>query len=316
MRIVPVLFPSDLGHSERGAWSEGGERGAPDLLLGLLESEGVRISAPVTVPVPRPDAAEGPDAPLKFDGLVAEAVRLLAEAVAEVNANADFPLVLGGDQLATMGHILGHSARHSAGIGLGVLCDAYADLDAPGRPTYDDKKARRSEDDRPTTGNASRMTLTGCLRLIPENFALGRLMAKSALVGELTTVAGVRSTLSAQQRRMQRKSGVDLWTMERIELDGEAAWRTSLTSRLARGPTVLSIDVTGIDPELMGATREPVSDGLDWGFLRRSLDPCLPHRDRILGLDVTELDPKRDDAHNGAQSRLAETLAPFLKKLA
>ncbi len=44
MRVVPILFPSDLGRSDRGRYQEGGERGAPDVILDVLESEGVRMA--------------------------------------------------------------------------------------------------------------------------------------------------------------------------------------------------------------------------------------------------------------------------------
>jgi arginase family enzyme len=103
--------------------------------------------------------------------------------------------------------------------------------------------------------------------------------------------------------------------MERIEFDGESAYRSVLTQHLSRGPIVLSVDVTGLDPDLMTAVREPVPDGLDWSFLKRTLEQCLPHVDRILGLDICELDPTRDDAHQGALIRFAETVGPFLRKL-
>jgi arginase family enzyme len=103
--------------------------------------------------------------------------------------------------------------------------------------------------------------------------------------------------------------------MERIEFDGESAYRSVLTQHLSKGPIVLSVDVSGLDPDLMTAVRSPVPDGLDWTFLKRTLEQCLPHVDRILGLDICELDPTRDDAHQGALIRFAETVAPFLRKL-
>jgi arginase family enzyme len=65
----------------------------------------------------------------------------------------------------------------------------------------------------------------------------------------------------------------------------------------------------------MPAVRTAFPDGLDWSFLKRSLEQCVPHVDRILGLDICGLDPSRDDAYKSAASRLAETLAPFLQKL-
>lgn len=315
MRIVPVLFPSDLGHSERGHWTEGGERGAPDLLLDVLEGEGVRFAPPVPVPVPKPEHDDPEDAPLKFDALIAEAVTSLADAVEAINANADFPLVLGGDGLAMLGHVLGHSRRHASGIGLAVLADAHLDFEAPGEPARNDRAVLRQDPSRPRTGDASRMVLSGALRLISDAHQLGRVMAPSAVQATQTSVAGVRAPTTAQVREHAKRTRVDSWTMERIEFDGESAYRSVLTQHLSKGPIVLSVDVGGLDPDLMTAVREPVPDGLDWTFLKRTLEQCLPHVDRILGLDVCELDPTRDDAHQGALLRFAETVAPFLRKL-
>jgi arginase family enzyme len=131
-----------------------------------------------------------------------------------------------------------------------------------------------------------------------------------------TSIVGVRAPAWAQIKANEKTAKIEVWRMERVELDGEAAYRSILQRHLSAGPIALSIDVTGLDPHLMTAVRRPNSDGLDWSFLKRTLDQCVPHIDRILGLDIAELDPTRDDAHHGAMSRFAETLAPFLRRIA
>jgi len=313
MRLVPVLFPCDLGHSSKGRYEEGGERGAPDMLLDVLEGEGVRFAPPVAVSVPTPeDDAE--DAPLKFDATVTQAVVNLADAVEQVNANGDFPIVLGGDHLGLVGQVLGHSRNHPEGIGLGVLCDGTLDMETPAPPAYGDPK-KKKDPTYTSTGDAERMVLAAALGLLPEDTALGRTMKATAVQPELVTVAGVRAPMNARVKASAKASKADVWTMERIELDGESSYRAVLLQHLAMGPTVLSIDVGGLDPHLMTAVRAPVSDGLDWAFLRRTLEQCLPHVDRILGLDICQLDPTQDDAHKGALSRFAETIAPILRRL-
>ena len=97
MRVVPVLFPCDLGSTERGKYTTTAERGAPDLLLDMFEGEGVRMARPRMVPVDVPDVVEDADAPLKLDAPIAKAVAALAETVKSVNADGDFPVILGGD---------------------------------------------------------------------------------------------------------------------------------------------------------------------------------------------------------------------------
>jgi len=78
---------------------------------------------------------------------------------------------------------------------------------------------------------------------------------------------------------------------------------------------VLSIDVSGLDPALMPAVRRPEPDGVDWAFLKRSVEQCAPHVDRLLGLDLSGIDPSLDDVHHTAMQKLVEAIAPFLRRL-
>lgn len=315
MRIVPVLFPCDLGRSDRGSYVQGGERGAPDVLLDALEGEGVRLARPIAVPVEVPSDADPADAPLKFDAALTRATVALAEVVEKVNAEADFPLILGGDHTALMGHVLGHSRRHAAGIGLAVLADAYLDLELPAPPVFEDAARLRKDPEVTATGDAQRMALSGALGSIPITFALGEALAKVAVQKKQASVVGVRASRSAQVRAQERKAGIEVWDMERLELDGESDYRSLLTRHLSAGPIVLSLDVTGLDPDMMTAVRDAPPDGLDWSFLKRTLEQCLPHEPRLLGMDICGLDHNQDDAHQGGLSRFVDTIAPFLRRL-
>ncbi|MBK8013224.1 MAG: arginase family protein [Deltaproteobacteria bacterium] len=316
MRLVPILFPCDLGHSDHGRYVLGGERGAPDVLLDVLESEGVRFARPIAVPVESPEAPDPEDSFLKFDEALARATKALAAAVEQVNADADFPVILGGDHTGLLGHVLGHSARHKAGVGLAVLADARLDLARPAEPVYGDTKRLAKDAQVTETGDAHRMVLAGALRLLPAaDSALGAAVQTSAVRASQTSVVGVRGGETAQVRASERKAGLEVWRMERLELDGESEYRSMLTRHLSEGPIVLSLDVSGLDPDLMTAVRDPLPDGLDWTFLKRTLEQCIPHVDRLLGLDICQLDPTRDDAHKGAMVRFAETMAPFLKRI-
>lgn len=299
MRLVPVLFPCDLGRHEDGRYVKGGARGAPDVLLDMLEGEGIRLARPVAVPVELPgDIPTDSDFP--FDAVLGKALDDLATAVESVNSNADFPLVLGGDHLSMCGHLLGHSRRHDAGIGLAVLADAYLDLVPPG-------------EGHPVLGQRS--ALQAALGRVEGDGIVAQMAKKSALQADHCSVVGVRGRVEDSVKTAQKSVAVDVWDMERLELDGESAYRSMLNRHLSRGPIALSIDVRGLDPDLMTAVQDPLADGLDWSFLKRSLEQCVPHIDRVLGIDICELDPTQDDAHHGAMMRFAETLAPFLRRL-
>jgi arginase len=314
MKLVPVLFPSDLGRSARGRHRDGGERGAPEVFLDLLEGEGVRFGRSIPVQVEVPVEPDPEEAPLKFDALNAKAIAALAEVVRQVNAEADFPLVLGGDHTATLGHVVGHSIQHPDGIGLAVLADSHADFATPARPVFDDK-ALFKDADVTHSGDLHRMVIAGCLRMIPDQFEVGKVMKTSTVMAKQTSIAGVRARDSAQVKKNEKVAGVEVWRMERLEFDGEATYRSLLTRHLSYGPIILSIDASGLDPDMMTAVADPLPDGIEWSFLKKSLEQCLPHIPRLLGLDICELDPTKDDAHKGSILRFAETLAPFLKKL-
>ena len=166
MRVVPVLYPCDLGSTDRGEPKSWGERGAPDLMLDLLEGEGIRLTRPKHVPLEAPDDPDPEDAPLKLDAYVAKAIQSLAEVVAAVNADGHFPVILGGDHTALCGHALGHAAQHTQGIGVAILADAQLDLATPAPPVYDDKKRLRTERDVTCDGDADRMVLAATLRML------------------------------------------------------------------------------------------------------------------------------------------------------
>jgi len=314
MRVVPVLCPCDLGTSDQGKYVESGERGAPDVILDMLEGEGVRMARPIPVTIEQPTDDDSKDSPFKFDVAIARALKAIAEVVEQVNSDSNFPLVLGGDHTTLMGHVLGHSRRHEKGIGLAVI-SAHSGLLSPGVPVFDDKKRLRSEAEATETGDAHRMILSGALRLIPETFEVGKVMAESAVQAAQTSIVGVRAPDTAQIKANEKASKIEMWRMERLEFDGESAYRSMLNRHLSAGPIMMSIDVGGLDPDLMSAVRNPLNDGLDWTFLKKTLDQCLPHVDRLLGLDICELDPSKDAAHHGAILRFAETLGPFLRKL-
>lgn len=298
MRVVPILYPSDLGVTESGRHRPTGERSAPDILLDLLAGEGARLARPIAVAVPVPAAAEPSDL-VWFEAALVQAARELAAVVERVNAEGDFPLVLGGDHTALLGHVLGHSRRHAEGIALAVLADARLDLELAPEGPHD----------------AAGLVLSGALGLLPGPGPLAALMKESSVRAALCSVAGVRAAPPSSARPHLRSSPLAVWTMERLELDGESAYRSELNRHLSSGPIALSIDARGLDPDLMTAVRDPVPDGLDWSFLKRSLEQCLPHRGRLLGLDLCHVDPTRDHAGQTSLSRLSEVLGPFLRQL-
>ena len=313
MRIVPVLFPCDLANTNKGQYKGEGTRGAPDLMLDMLEGEGVRFASPQMVPVDVPSAAEAQEAPLKFDQAVAKAITAAAEVIANVNAEGNFPVILGGDQLAMCAQLLA-AGDIDGGVGLAVLADAHLDLATPGVPAYDDKEALK-DPERTWDGDVNRMVLSAALRMFPENTAIAQAMAGSSLRASQCSVIGVRGPENAQTKANEAKAQIEVWRMERLEFDGESAYRSMLSRHLEMGPIALSIDASGLDPHLMTAVQHSVPDGIDWSFLKRSLEQCVRHVDRLLGLDLCGMDPSLDNVNHSSMNRLIETIAPFLRRV-
>lgn len=313
MRIVPVLFPCDLGRSKAGEYQSGGTRGAPDLMLDMLEGEGVRFASPKWLSVDGPSASEAAESPFKFDAAIAKALALGAAAIADVNADGNFPVVLGGDQLSMCAQVLA-AGEVDGGTGLAVLADAHLDLATPGIPAFDDATALK-DPERSWDGDAERMALSIALRMLPEDTEVGALMKKSSLKAAQCSVMAVRGPENAQIKANEKKSGIEVWRMERLEFDGEPAYRSLLTRHLEMGPIALSIDASGLDPHLMKAVQRSVRDGIDWAFLKRSLEQCVRHVDRLLGLDICGIDPTLDDVNHPSMNRLIETIAPFLRRV-
>jgi arginase family enzyme len=313
MRIVPVLFPCDLASTKRGQYKGEGTRGAPDLMLGMLESEGVRFARPQMVTVDVPNGADAEAAPLKFDEAIAKAIQEAAEVITSVNAEGNFPVILGGDQLAMCAQILA-AGEIDGGVGVAVLADAHLDLGTPGEPAYGDSEALK-DSKRTWDGDADRMVLAAALRMFPDNTAIGRLMKNSSLKAKQCSVMGVRGPQNAQIKANEKEAAIEVWRMERLELDGETAYRSMLSRHLEMGPIALSVDASGLDPHLMTAVQRSVSDGIDWSFLKRSLEQCVRHVDRLLGLDLCEMDPALDNVNHSSMQRLIETIAPFLRRV-
>jgi len=313
MRIVPVLFPCDLASSKAGAYESGGTRGASDLMLDMLEGEGVRFASPKWLSVDAPSASEAAESPFKFDAAIAKAVSDGASAIADVNADGNFPVILGGDHLAMCAQVLA-AGGVSGGTGLAVLADAHLDLATPGVPAFDDTAALKDAT-RTWDGDAERMVLAAALGMMPEDTAFGALMQKSNIKASQCSVMAVRGPENAQIKANEKQAGIEVWRMARLELDGESTYRSMLSKHLEMGPIALSVDASGLDPHLMKAVQRSVPDGIDWSFLKRSLEQCVRHVDRLLGLDLCGMDPSLDDVHHSSMQRLIETIAPFLRRV-
>jgi len=119
---------------------------------------------------------------------------------------------------------------------------------------------------------------------------------EEGLVKRLVQV-GIR-TLNAPQRAQAERFGVEIIEMR--------AWRPDLVVS-ADGPVYVSLDLDALDPAFAPGVSHPEPGGLSTrdviGFLQRL-------RGRVVGGDVVELNPTRDEG--GATARVAAKLAKEL----
>lgn len=122
------------------------------------------------------------------------------------------------------------------------------------------------------------------------------------------TVLGLRGIRAdAEAFRSARERGHKLISAGQVQHDLEAA-----VASLPQGASVyLSIDVDALDPAELPGTSSPEPEGLSYGQLR-DLVAATIGRNRLVGLDLTELAPDLDPSGRSAllaARLLAETLA-------
>lgn len=116
--IAIIEAPSSLGLRSAGVEGLAGRL----LELGLAERIGARLAGRLMPPTP--DPRKSPDGILNADAIAAWSPKL-ADAVAEVLAADEFPLILGGDCTILLGPMLALRRRGRYGL---LFIDGHADF--------------------------------------------------------------------------------------------------------------------------------------------------------------------------------------------
>ncbi len=297
VRIVGAPF--DL--CGRAAGSRTGPAGMR--LAGLrrvLQELGVGVRDEGDVPAPLPP--DGLEPGFRAFRAFLEVASELADRVAAVLADGDFPLVLGGDHSLSAGSVAGALRRF--GDRLAVLwIDAHADLNTP---------------DSSPTGNLHGMPLAllaglaveaGGTRSAEWSEAQRRLLAGERLDPSRIGWLGLRDVDPPEARRIRSFEGSFAATMHDIDRHGVVAVLERLSHWLSeRRPEALwvSFDVDVLDPVLAPGTGTAVRGGLT--YREAHLVAELLHERlfgegaevSLVGLDVMETNPMLDTGNTTA----------------
>lgn len=188
-----------------------------------------------------------------------EACAIIEKAVAGVLARGRFPVLLGGEHTVTVPAVAACSKRFD---NLHVLqVDAHLDL----RDRY-----------------------------LGDPLSHACVMRRLDELGLDFTQVGIRS-ISREEWEFVEAKGLRPFTMQRLR--SEADWIEQVIGRI-KGPVYLTIDVDGLDAQVMPATGTPEPGGLSWWQLT-DLVRAVASRHQVVAMDCVEFSPI-EGAHHAA----------------
>ncbi len=217
---------------------------------------------------------------------IAATCTTLAELVEMSVAGGKFPIVLGGDHSVAVGTVSGlsnHHRKQGKKIGL-VWIDAHADMNTP---------------DTSPSGNVHGMPLACCVGMGPRE--LTHIFDFAPKVDPRNVaVIGLRS-VDADERRNVQRTGVHAYTMRDIDERGlRAVVQEAL--EVANDGTAgfhLSFDMDAVEPHEAPGVGTPVKGGMTYRESHLAMENICDC-DRMLGLEVVEVNPVIDEANRTA----------------
>lgn len=223
--------------------------------------------------------------------LATNAKRLMRR-VRRLRSGGQFPVVIGGDHSCAIGSWSGINATGLQPFGL-LWIDAHLDSHTP---------------DTSETGRLHGMPLA--VLLGEGDQALTSLAGHRAVAPRFCAVIGARSYEEGEPRRLERL-GVRFYTRDDIARRGLGIVLAEAWRRVAAAPGGfgVSLDMDALDPMLAPGVSVPEERGLNPRQLARLLRQ-QPSKHRLRGLEVVELNPRRDP--QGRTRRLLPTLLTAL----
>jgi arginase len=273
-RYAIVEAPSVLGTAAEFA----GVRHAPAALIaaGLADAIGARRAGRVEPP---PATGHEPQSRVPNTSAIREYAFRLADAIGDVIARGEFPLVLGGDCSILMGSLLACGRRDRHGL---AFIDGHIDFYPPEHNEWDGRAA-----------NSELAFAAGRGPLELTDFDIGH-----ALLRDDDVVAiGIRD--HANQIKYGRSLPSMMLSFSRDDVRGlgaaETAFRTIAQLTRAGGPAgyFIHFDADAIDGRVMPAVDDPSPDGFSWEETTTLLGALAVHP-RAVGLQITIYNPDAD----------------------
>lgn len=299
-RIRIIGVPLDLGASRRG--TDVGPSALRIAGLGnALRRMGYTVDREEDIAAPAMETGTQEDVKARFKPQILEVCSKLADRVATILEEGDFPLVLGGDHSIAMGTFAGTASHHhKQGQSVGLLWfDAHGDMNVPGSSP---------------SGNIHGMPLAHLLgrgdadlkniqgfspKVRPENVAL----------------IGIRD-IDAIERRNIRESGVHAFTMREIDEHGMAEVSRRALEIVNDGTAGfhISFDVDGCDPTVIPGSGTLVPGGVSFREAHLLMEYCADNGN-LLSMEIAELNPFLDEGNISAERAMQLLLSAMGKSI-
>jgi arginase len=282
MKVGIVGAPADMGQERRGV-----DMGPSAIRIARLqeglEALGLKVEDYGNIQVADMSTAPVGDAKFRYLKDVVKQCELIEAKVSVCAKRGFFPLVLGGDQSASIGTLAGLASK---GTDRGIIwLDAHGDFNTP-RTT--------------PSGNIHGMALAVILGYgHPKLIRLGGVSPKA--VEKNTVLIGGRSFDTLEAKAISR-SKMTVFTMREIdELGMKKVMQEAIKVAGAGVSQVhLSFDVDAMDPKEAPGTGTPVEGGLTYREAQLAMEMLYDSR-RVTSAEFVEVNPILDTANHTAQ---------------
>lgn len=283
--IAIIGAPMDLGAGRRGV-----DMGPSALRVANLNEKLVSLGYSVedlgNINVVQAESVpEGPTSARYLHEISTTCTRL-ADIVGTAVDSGKFPIVLGGDHSIAVGTVSGlsnHFHKRGQKIGL-VWVDAHADMNTP---------------ETSPSGNIHGMPLACCIGMGPPE--LTGIYGYSPKVEPRNVALICLRSVDAAERRNVQKTGVHAYTMRDIDERGLRAIMQEALEIVNDGTEGfhLSFDMDSVEPQEAPGVGTPVKGGMTYREAHLAMENICDC-DRMLGLEVVEVNPVIDEANRTA----------------
>jgi arginase len=280
-----IGVPLDLGAGRRGV-----DMGPSAIRIAGLSAKLTDLGHTVIdrgdVAVPIPETIPVTGERKRYIAEIAAVCRDLAQRTHDAVAAGRTPVCVGGDHSLAAGSVAGAArAVRARGGELALLwVDAHADMNTP---------------ETSPSGNVHGMPLAACLGTGPEE--LVRVAGGASVRPENVALIGIRN-LDRHEGDLVRRSGVRAYTMSDIDRRGIGSILDEVLAAVGQRTQGihLSIDMDGLDPELVPGVGTPVLGGLSYREAHL-LCEMVAESGSLVALDLVELNPILDVRNHSAE---------------